>query len=42
MDDLQLWEEQGRDLLSQVVELTDVGDDLHWECDRILKLLIDR
>jgi hypothetical protein len=39
LDDLQLWEMQGRDLLAQVVELTEPGDDLHEETARVLDLL---
>lgn len=39
LDDLQAWEAQGRDLLAQVVELTDPDDDLHGECSRVLDLL---
>jgi hypothetical protein len=39
LDDLQAWEADGRDLLAQIVELSDPGDDLYWECERILNLL---
>jgi hypothetical protein len=39
VDDLQLWEAQGRDLLAQVVELTEPDDDLHTEAARVLELL---
>jgi hypothetical protein len=39
LDDLGEWEADGRDLLAQVVELTDPDDDLHLECRRILDLL---
>lgn len=39
VDELQLWEQEGRDLLAQVVELTEEGDDLHTECRRVLELL---
>lgn len=39
MEDLQLWELDGRELLAQVVELTDPGDDLHREASRVLELL---
>lgn len=39
LDDLQQWEIEGRDLLAQVVELTDEGDDLHCEAARVLDLL---
>lgn len=36
---LQSWELEGRDLLAQLIELTDQGDDLHVECRRVLELL---
>jgi hypothetical protein len=39
VDDLQLWEAEGRDLLAQVVELTEPDDDLHCEAARVLDLL---
>lgn len=39
VDDLQLWEAEGRDLLAQVVELTEPDDDLHAEAARVLDLL---
>ena len=39
LEDLQAWEAEGRDLLAQVVELTDPDDDLHCECARVLELL---
>jgi len=39
LDELQLWEAQGRDLLAQVVELTDQSDDIHAEAARVLDLL---
>lgn len=39
LDDLQRWEIEGRDLLAQVVEFTDEGDDLHCEAARVLDLL---
>jgi hypothetical protein len=39
LDDLAQWEADGRDLLAQVVELTDDGDDIHREAVRILELL---
>ncbi len=39
LEDLCEWEADGRDLLAQVVELTDPEDDLHVECRRILDLL---
>jgi hypothetical protein len=39
LDDLQAWETEGRDLLAQVVELSDPEDDLHAECRRVLDLL---
>ena len=42
IDELTLWEAQGRDLLAQVIELTDPNDDLHVECARVLDLLTDR
>ena len=42
VDQLQLWEIEGRDLLAQVVELTEHGDDLHQECARVLDLLASR
>jgi len=42
IDELTLWEAQGRDLLAQVVELTEPDDDLHAECARVLELLTDR
>jgi hypothetical protein len=42
VDQLQLWEIEGRDLLAQVVELTEHGDKLHRECARVLALLASR
>lgn len=39
LDDLAQWEADGRDLLAQVVELTDEGDEIHTEAARILDLL---
>lgn len=39
VDRLQMWESEGRDLLAQLVELTDEGDDLHTEAVRVLDLL---
>jgi hypothetical protein len=42
VDQLQLWEIEGRDLLAQVVELTEHGDKLHRECARVLDLLASR
>jgi hypothetical protein len=39
LDDMALWEADGRNLLAQVLELTDEGDDLHREAVRILELL---
>ena len=37
--ELQEWEVQGRDILAQLVELTEPDDDLHCECARVLELL---
>lgn len=42
LDDLQQWEVDGRDLLAQVVELSDPDDDLHAEVSRLLALLDGR
>lgn len=42
LDQLQLWELEGRDLLAQVVELSEPGDDLHGECARVLALLLEQ
>jgi hypothetical protein len=39
LDCLQAWEAEGRDLLAQVVELTEPDDDLHCEAQRVLDLL---
>lgn len=39
LDRLQVWELEGRDLLAQVVELTEPDDDLHCEANRVLDLL---
>jgi hypothetical protein len=39
LDCLQEWEAEGRDLLHQVVELTEPDDDLHCEAQRVLDLL---
>lgn len=36
---LESWEQEGRDLLAQLLELTDQGDDIHAECARVLDLL---
>jgi hypothetical protein len=36
---VEAWEAQGRDLLCQLLELTDPDDDLHQECGRMLELL---
>ena len=39
LDDLQTWEHQGRDILAQVLELTDPDDDLHAAAVRLLMAL---
>jgi len=39
LEDLAAWEEEGRNLLSQIVELTDPEDDAHCECLRVLRAL---
>ena len=39
LDDLQQWEADGRDLLAQLIELTDQGDDLHAAAVRLLDAL---
>lgn len=36
---IERWEIEGRDLFSQVIELTDPEDDLSLECRRVLELL---
>lgn len=36
---IEAWENEGRDLFAQVVELTDPDDDLGTECRRCLDLL---
>ena len=41
LDDLQAWEHQGRDILAQVLELTDPDDDLHAVAVRLLMALED-
>ena len=41
LDDLQAWEHDGRDLLAQVLELTDPDDDLHASAVRLLMALED-
>jgi len=35
LDDLQLWEVDGRNLLAELIELTDQGDDLHAAAVRL-------
>lgn len=39
IESLTEWEVVGRDLLAQVIELTDADDDLHTEARRVLDLL---
>ena len=39
LERLEAWESEGRDLLAQLVELTDQGDDIHCEVLRVLELL---
>jgi hypothetical protein len=39
LDQVQAWEVHGRDLLCQLLELTDPDDDLHQECGRMLELM---
>lgn len=39
LERLVAWESEGRDLLAQLVELTDQGDDIHCEVLRVLELL---
>jgi hypothetical protein len=39
LEGVEAWEAQGRDLLCQLLELTDPDDDLHQECGRMLELL---
>lgn len=39
LEQLEAWEADGRDLLAQLVELTDQGDDIHTEVRRVLELL---
>lgn len=41
LEDLQAWEQEGRDLLAQIVELTDPEDDTHATCARVLRALED-
>lgn len=39
IESLTEWEVVGRDLLAQVIELTDDDDDMHTEARRVLDLL---
>lgn len=39
LEDLQAWEQEGRDLLARIAELTDPGDDTHEEVLRVLRAL---
>lgn len=41
LEDLQAWEQEGRDLLAQIAELTDPDDDIHATCERVLRALED-
>lgn len=37
--EVEAWEAEGRDLLAQLLELTEPADDLSGECRRLLHLL---
>lgn len=37
--EVEAWEAEGRDLLAQLLELSDPADDLAGECRRLLHLL---
>lgn len=39
LHELEIWERVGRDLLCQVVELSNPGDEVHLEALRVLELL---